>query len=102
MFLTDYIRNGALAPLDSDWKEGAAIYSIFTGCLISTELMDINHFSGSLVDDCATVSRRLLTHLNETLYFIKIWTKQIGIESPKVEIMQSWLNETLGKLEGKN
>lgn len=94
----DYVRNDVLDPLDSDWKEEAAIYSIFIGCLIATELMNIKQLPNSLTDDCATVSRRLLTNLNEALDFLKIWTNRIGIQSPELEIMHNWSNEILDAL----
>lgn len=100
--IRDYVRDDKLSPLDSDWKEEAVIYSVFVGCLISLEIMSINHLPVFLRGDCSTVARRLLAHLIETLEFLKIWSNRIGIEQPEVEIVYNRSTEILSKLDLKS
>ncbi|AQT60655.1 DUF5677 domain-containing protein [Cellvibrio sp. PSBB023] len=100
--IRDYVRDDKLSPLDSDWKEEAVIYSVFVGCLISFEIMDIKHLPASLQGDCAAVARRLLAHLIETLEFLRMWSDRIGIEHPELKLVCKRSNEILSNIGVKS
>lgn len=97
----DYVRNGSLDPLDSDWKEEAVIYSVFIGCLVAVEIKEVKYLPKSLVADCGTVSRRLLLHLSDTLDFLKLWTERIGIDFPELNLINNRLNDILNEMGKK-
>jgi hypothetical protein len=99
--IRDYVREGKLSPLDSDWKEEAVIYSVFVGCLISFEVSSIENLPTSLRGDCATVVRKLLSNLIETLEFLRIWSDRIEVELPELEVVYNRSNEILLSL-GEN
>lgn len=96
--IKDYVRDDKLSPLDSDWKEDSVIYSIFIGCLISREVMTIKYLPDSVLVDCVTVTRRLLSHLLETLEFLKTWSERLEVSPPELEIVYERIEEILSEL----